>query len=42
METYEYHGVRDLFREHGVPGHPSLSRESVMAIAGLEGGDLLS
>lgn len=40
--TYEYHGVRDLFREDGIPGHASFAGEFVMAIAGLEGGDLLS
>lgn len=39
--TYEYHGIRDLFREHGVPGHASFAGQLVMAIAGLEGGDLL-
>jgi hypothetical protein len=40
--THECHGIRDLFREDGVPRHASFAGEFVMAIAGLEGGDMLS
>lgn len=39
---YEYHGIRDLFRKDGVPGHAPFAGQFVGSIVGLERGDLLS